>query len=78
MNIFKNLKLQTKLVGAIGSIIVVGIIILSLVITSRVADNMEEDAKKIISLPGCGGAGRSCRGCARCCRSHRRWRSPGS
>ena len=44
MNIFKNLKLQTKLVGAIGSIIVVGIIILSLVITSRVADNMEEDA----------------------------------
>ena len=26
MNIFKNLKLQTKLVGAIGSIIVVGII----------------------------------------------------
>ena len=56
MNIFKNLKLQTKLVGAIGSIIVVGIIILSLVITSRVADNMEEDAKKIISRASQGNA----------------------
>lgn len=48
MNFLRNLKLQTKLVAAIGIIFVIGIVILSAIITDSVSDNMQEDAKVII------------------------------
>lgn len=48
MGIFKDLKLQTKLVYSIGMIFIVGIVILSTIISVRVSDKIEEDAKMII------------------------------
>ena len=49
MGFLKDLKLQTKLVCSIGAIFVVGIIILSVIITNRVSENMEANAKTIVS-----------------------------
>ncbi|TLD82042.1 methyl-accepting chemotaxis protein [Helicobacter sp. MIT 05-5293] len=45
----KDLKLQTKLVMAIGLMFIAGIFILAIIITSMVRENMERDARSIIS-----------------------------
>lgn len=45
----KDIKLQTKLVVAIGLMFIAGILILTTIITSMVRDNMERDARSIIS-----------------------------
>ncbi|TLD86308.1 methyl-accepting chemotaxis protein [Helicobacter sp. MIT 05-5294] len=49
MGFLSNMKLQTKLVTAIGMLFVVGVLILSVIITSIVRNNMERDARSIIA-----------------------------
>ncbi|WP_301007868.1 MULTISPECIES: methyl-accepting chemotaxis protein [Helicobacter] len=48
MDFFRNLKLQTKLNSVIAIIFIVGIIILSLIVTNRVSENMQRNAKDIV------------------------------
>lgn len=48
MDFFRNLKLQTKLNSIIAIIFIVGIIILSLIVTNRVSENMQRNAKDIV------------------------------
>lgn len=49
MGFLNNLKLQTKLVCAIGVIFIVGILVLSVIITQQVSENMQANARTIIA-----------------------------
>ncbi|RDU58553.1 methyl-accepting chemotaxis protein [Helicobacter sp. MIT 99-5507] len=49
MGFLNNLKLQTKLVCFIGTIFILGILVLSFIITNRVSQNIEMNAKTILS-----------------------------
>ncbi|MBD5165995.1 methyl-accepting chemotaxis protein [Helicobacter sp.] len=54
MGFLNNLKLQTKLVGAVGTIFVISIVVLSVIVSMRISANIERNTQAIISRSAIG------------------------